>query len=65
MCVCVCLNVSENPTWLLYDLVQNDKHYCCFDLLTLTTRRDKFRPRVSANDRKVMVEMVKPQIFYH
>ena len=59
-----CFNVSEEPTWLIYDFVQNDKHYCCVDVLTLTMGRDKFRPRVSANGRKVMVEMVKPKFFF-
>ena len=49
--------MSEEPTWLLYEFVQNDKYYCCVDLLTLTMGRDKFRPRVSANGRKVMVEI--------
>ena len=58
-----CFNVSEEPTWSLYDFVQNDKHYCCVDLLILAMGRDKFRPRVSVNGRKVMVEMAKPKFF--
>ena len=56
--------MSEEPTWLLYDFVQNNKHYCCIALLTLTMGRDKFRPRVSANGQKVMVEMVNPKFFF-
>ena len=56
--------MSEEPTWLLYDFVQNDKHYCCVELLTLTMGRDKFHPRVSTNGWKVMVEMVKPKIYF-
>ena len=60
-----CFNVSTLPTWLLYDFVQNDKHYFYVDLLTLTMGRDKFRPRVRANGRKVMVAMVKPKFCFN
>ena len=59
-----CFNVMEEPTWLIYDFVKNDKHYCCVYFLTLTMGRDKFRPRVSTNSWKVMVEMVKPKFFF-
>ena len=54
----------EDPTWLIYEFVKNDKHYCGVDLLTLTIERDKFRPRISANDRKVMMEIVKPKFYF-
>ena len=60
----ICYNVSEELTWLIYDFVQEDNHYCCVDIMTLAMGRDKFRPRVSTNGRKVMVEIVKPKFFF-
>ena len=59
-----CYNVSEELTWLIYDYVEENNHYCCVDIMTLAMGRDKFRPRVSTNGRKVMVEIVKPKFFF-
>lgn len=53
-----------DPTRLIYDFVENDRHYVCVDVMTLAMGRDKFRLRVSVNGRKVMVEMVKPKFFF-
>ena len=60
----MCYSVSEELTWLIYNYVEENNHYCCVDILALTMRRDKFRSRVSTNGRKIMVEIVKPKLFF-
>ena len=60
----MCYNVSEELTGLIYDYVEENNHHCCVDSLTLVMGRDKFRPRVSTNGRKVMVEIIKPKFFF-
>ena len=50
-------NVSKELTWLIYDYVKKNQHYCGVAILTLAMGRDKFRPRVSTNGRTVMVEI--------
>ena len=60
----MCYSVSEELTWLIYNYVEKNNHYCCVDILALTMRRDKFRSRLSTNGRKIMVEIVKPKLFF-
>ena len=47
----MCYNVSEELTWLIYDYVEENNHYCCVDIMTLAMGRDKFRPRVRMGEK--------------
>ena len=48
---------------MIYDFIQDRKHYCIVDIFVPSMGRDKFTPKVIPGDNKLSIGMVSPKQF--
>ena len=49
---------------MIYDFIQDKKHYCIVDIFVSCMGRDKFTPKVMPGGKKLSIGMVNPKFFF-
>jgi len=57
-------SITKDHTYMIYDVMQNRKHYCIVDIFVPSMGRNKFTPKVMPGGNKLSIGMVSPTFFF-
>ena len=57
-------SITKDHTYMIYDFMQDKKHYCIVDIFIPSMKRDKFTPKVMHGGNKLSIGMVSPKLFF-
>ena len=57
-------SITKDHTYMIYDFMQDRKHYCIVDVFVSSMGRDKFTPKVMSGGNKLSIGMVSPKFFF-
>ena len=56
--------IMNNHTYIIYDFMQNRKHYCIVAIFVPSMRRGKFTPKLMSGGNKLSIGMISPKSFF-
>ena len=57
-------SITKDHTYMIYDFIQDRKHYCIVDIFVPSMERDTFTPNVMPGGNMLSIEMVSPKFFF-
>ena len=57
-------SITKDHTYMIYDFIQDRKHYCIVDIFVPSMGRDKITPKVMPKGSKLSIGMVSPKLFF-
>ena len=57
-------SITKDRTYIIYDFMQDRKHYCIVDVFIPSMGRDNFTPQVMPGGNKLSIGMVSPKFFF-
>jgi len=57
-------SITKDRTYMIYDFMQDRKHYCIVDIFVPSMGRDKFTPKEMPGSNKLLIGMVSPKLFF-
>ena len=57
-------SITKDHTYMIYDFIQDRKHYCIVDIFVPSMGRDKFTPNVMPGGNRLSIGMVSPKFFF-
>ena len=57
-------SIMKDHTYMIYDFMQDRKHYCIVYVFVPRMGRDKFTPKVIPRGNKLLIGMVSPKLFF-
>ena len=57
-------SITKDHTYMIYDFIQERKHYCIVDISVPSMGRDKFTPNVMPGGNRLSIGMVSPKFFF-